>query len=112
MNLLITPLGVIGLVAVAYMLYILANLSRRLGAVTKMRPYYRGFYVAIGLLIVSILAQVMLSSLALAPNLSSGLVSTTLFSLVAYHVPFTLAMVISVAVAWRYWSWLFKEKLS
>jgi hypothetical protein len=102
MNLLITPLSVIGLGAVGYLLFIFANLSRRLGAVTKMRPYYRGFYVAIGLLVLSFLARVTLSSLTLAPNLSFGLVSTPLFSLVAYHV----------ALAWRYWSWLFKEKLS
>jgi uncharacterized membrane protein len=111
-NLLVTPLGVIGLAAVAYMLYIFANLSRRLGAVTKMKPYYRGFYVAIGLLIISILARVTLSSLALAPEPRNDLVSTPLFSLVAYHIPFALAMATSVALAWRYWSWLFKEKLS
>jgi hypothetical protein len=111
-NLLITPLGVIGLAAVAYMLYILADLSRRLGAVTKMPAYYRGFYVAMGLLMISILARVTLNSVVLAPDLSTGIVSTPLFSLVAYHIPFVLAMVISVALAWRYWIWLFKEKLS
>ncbi len=112
MNLLITPLGVIGLIAVAYMLYIFANLSRRLGAVTKMPPYYRGFYVAIGLLTISILARVTLNSVALAPELSTGIVSAPFFSLVVYQIPFVLAMVVSVALAWRYWSWLFKEKLS
>ncbi len=112
MNLLITPLGVIGLAAVTYTLYILANLSRRLGAVTKMPPYYRGFYFAIGLLTLSILARVMLNSVELAPELSTGIVNVPWFSLVAYHTPFALAMVISVAVAWRYWIWLFKEKLS
>jgi hypothetical protein len=101
-----------GLVAVAYMLYILANLSRRLGAVTKMPPYYRGFYVAIGLLTISILARVTLNSVALAPELSTGIVSTPLFSLVAYHLPNALAMAISIVLAWRYWNWLFKEKLS
>jgi hypothetical protein len=111
-NLLITPLGVIGLAAVAYMLFIFANLSRRLGAVTKMPPYYRGFYVAIGLLTISILARVTLNSMAFAPEQSTGIVSAPWFSLVAYHIPFGLAMVISVALAWHYWSWLFKEKLS
>jgi hypothetical protein len=110
-NLLITPLGVIGLVAVAYMLYIFANLSRRLGAVTKMPPYYRGFYVAIGLLTISILARVTLNSVALAPELATGIVSAPFFSPVVYQGPFVLAMAISVALAWRYWSWVFKEKL-
>ena len=112
MNLLVTPLGVIGLAAVAYLLYIFANLSRRLGAVTKMPPYYRGFYVAIGLLTISILARVTLNSMVLAPELSTGIVSTPSFSLIFYQIPFVLAVVIGVALAWRYWSWLFKEKLS
>ncbi len=112
MNLLLTPLGIIGLLGVAFMLYIFANLSRRLGAVTKMRPYYRGLYVAIGLLTISGLARVALNSLELAPELGAGISDIPLFSLVAYHIPFTLAMVISVALAWHYWSWLLKEKLA
>jgi hypothetical protein len=112
MNLLITPLGWVGLAAVAYMLYIFANLSRRLGAVTKMRSYYRGFYVAIGLMTISILARVTLNSVTLAPELRTGFVGTPLFSLTAYHIPFALAMLISVILAWHYWGWLFKEKLS
>jgi hypothetical protein len=64
------------------------------------------------LLMISILARVTLNSVVLAPDLSTGIVSTPLFSLVAYHIPFVVAMVISVALAWRYWIWLFKEKLS
>jgi hypothetical protein len=100
-----------GLAAITYTLFIFANLSRRLGAVTKMKPYYRGFYVAIGLMILSLLARVALNSGTLAPELRTGLVGTPLFPLV-YHIPFVLAITISVALAWHYWSWLFKEKLS
>ena len=64
------------------------------------------------LLTISILARVTLNSVALAPELSTGIVSTPLFSLVVYQGPFALAMAISVALAWRYWSWLFKERQS
>ena len=111
MNMLISPLGVAGLAALGYALYIFANLSRRLGAVTKMRPYYRGFFVAIGFLAISALARVLLSSTVLV-NDTRSVWSTSLFALVAYHVPLVIAMAIGVVVAWHYWSWLFKEKLS
>ena len=112
MNVLITPLGVLGLIAVIYLVYILAILSQRLGAVTKMPPYFRGFYVAIALLGISALARVMRSNLALSPQSSMGLLNAPLFYVAVYHAPFVIAIVISVGVAWRYWSWLFKEKLA
>ena len=108
---LVTPLGVIGLIAVLYMLYILANLSQRLGAVTKIKPYYRGFYVAMALLAVALLARVSMSSMVLAQELGTGLSGYILLVLMVYHIRFVAVMAISVAVAWRYWSWLFKEKL-
>ncbi len=110
MSVLITPLGVVGLLAVMYVLYIFANLSQRLGAVTKMRPYYRGFYVAMAFLTISILARIAGSSLAVAgrPGINDLLGP---WFLVFYYVPFVVAMIISVVVAWHYWSWLFKEKL-
>jgi hypothetical protein len=115
MNALVVPLttqlGVVGLIAVMYMLYILANLSRRLGAVTKMKPYYRGFYGAMGFLAISLLARMTFSSVALSPEPSASLPIMLFITLVVYHLPFVIAMAISAVVAWRYWSWLFKEKL-
>lgn len=111
MNVLITPLGVLGLIAVIYLVYIFAILSQRLGAVTKMPPYFRGFYVAMAFLSISTLARVMRSNLALSPQSGIGLLNAPLFNLAVYHAPFVIAIVISVGVAWRYWSWLFKEKL-
>jgi len=112
MNVLITPLGVLGLIAVIYLVYIFAILSQRMGAVTKMPPYFRGLYAAIALLGISSLARVMRSNLALSPQSSIGLLNAPLFYVVVYHAPFVIAMAISVGVAWRYWSWLFKEKLT
>jgi predicted membrane channel-forming protein YqfA (hemolysin III family) len=99
----VTPLGVIGLIAVIYLVYIFANLSQRLGAVTKMRPYFRFFYLAMALLGVSMLARVVRSN---------GLLNSPFFYLATYHLPVVIAIVISVGVAWYYWSWLFKEKLA
>jgi hypothetical protein len=47
--------------------------------------------------------------LSQAPGIS--LLGPSPITLVMYHIPFAGAMVISVVIAWRYWSWLFKEKL-
>ncbi len=110
MSVLITPLGVVGLLAVMYMLYIFGNLSQRLGAVTKMKPYYRGFYGAMFFLTISILARVAGSSLVLSGRITAGSLNSPLF-LGLYYLPFVISMAISVPVAWHYWSWLFKEKL-
>ena len=107
----VTPLGMVGLLAVMYTLYILANLSQRLGAVTKITPYFRVLYVAIALLAVALLARVSLSSIVLSQAPGTSLLGPSPVTLVTYHIPFAGAMVISVAIAWRYWSWLFKEKL-
>jgi hypothetical protein len=103
MSMPVIPLGVIGLLAVMYMLYIFANLSQRLGAVTKMAPYYRGFYVAMGLMGVSVFVRIVFSGF--------GLTVAPFVVLAAYHLPFLMAMLVSIVIAWRYWSWLFKEKL-
>lgn len=109
---LITPLGVVGLLSVMYTLYILANFSQRLGAVTKIKPYYRGFYVAMGFLAIALLARVTYGSLAFSLESSTGASDVSLITLAAYYIPFVIAIVISVAIAWHYWNWLFKEKLS
>jgi len=96
------PLSVSGLVAVMVMLYILAALSRRLGAVTKMKPYYRGFYVAMAGVLVAIT-----SMLLRQPDTQSNL-SIYIF---AYYLPLILSGVISLIVAYRYWGWLFRERI-
>ncbi|MBN1887966.1 MAG: hypothetical protein JW850_08235 [Thermoflexales bacterium] len=106
MSALTTPLGFIGLLSILFMLYILANLSRRLGSVTKMKPYYWGFYVAMGLIAVAIIARIIQSSL----QLSSGVepYPPGLY-LLAYHLPLALAVTLGAVIAWRYWGWLFRE---
>lgn len=102
MILLNIPISVSGLAAVMVVLYILAALSRRLGAVTKMKPYYRGFYVAMACLAVAIGAAVLRQ-----PMMPSDL-SIYLF---LFYLPPLLSGIISLVVAYRYWGWLFRERL-
>jgi uncharacterized membrane protein HdeD (DUF308 family) len=96
------PFSVSGLAAVMVVLYILAALSRRLGAVTKMKPYYRGFYIAMACLAIAIGTAVLRQ-----PMMSSDL-SVFLF---LYYLPLLLSGIISLVVAYRYWGWLFRERM-
>ena len=96
------PFSVSGLVAVMVTLYIFATLSRRLGMVTKMKPYYRGFYVSM------VAVAVAMSVAVLRQPAADG--NRSIY-LVAYYLPLTVAGVISLAVAYRYWGWLFRERV-
>ena len=52
MTILTIPAALVASIAIVYLLYIFAILSRKLGAVTKMKPYYRWLYVALALVLV------------------------------------------------------------
>ena len=80
-----------------FALIVMGLLSQRLGAVTKMPPHYRWFYVAAGLLGVSTLIR--LFALAEAYPAMGQL----------YAMTFALGITLAVGVAWRYWGWLFGE---
>ncbi len=109
MSILTTPLGIIGLAAVFFLLFMLATLSYHLGAVTKMKPYYRGFYVAMGILSLPFIVRLVRSSLVLSPQNTPDLLQSPTFYLFTYHLPFALAITLSSVMAWRYWNWLFQE---
>lgn len=95
------PFSAIGLLAVIYMLYIFATLSRRLGTVTKMTPYYRGFYAAMGLVAAALVVAVL-------PRPATASEREAYF--LAYYTPLILAGFISLTIAYRYWGWLFRER--
>jgi hypothetical protein len=104
------PSSVVSLIAEAYMVYIFAVLSRKLGHVTKMQPYYRGFYWAIGLIAVSVAAHSLRLAALATPDLPPGMLNSDGFYLLAYYLPMAAAATISLVVAWRYWGWLFRER--
>lgn len=109
MSMLTGPSSVIGLLAEMYMLYIFAVLSRKLGAVTHMPPYYRGFYWAMGLIGVAVVAHAMRLAASAAPDWPPTL-NSDVFFLLTYDLPLGLSVITGVAVAWRYWNWLFREQ--
>jgi hypothetical protein len=110
MNFLTAPLGSLSLLAVIYMYYILANLSRRYGDVIRLPPYYRGFYAGIILICVAFFGHLIQDSVIIAPEQAPSLLTNDWFYLLVYFLPLALAVTIGLAVAWRYWSWIWREQ--
>jgi hypothetical protein len=99
--------GVVGPTAVVVALVVLGSLSKRLGSVTRTPRYYRGFYIAAALMLVSIIARVV--------NIGRGVSEAAYLSesptWVLFYIGFpAVAYTLSVVIAWRYWSWLLAER--
>ena len=92
-----------------YITLIMARLSQKLGAVTKMRGYYRGFYVSAIFLLVSLIAYFLKTSVLLASERAPALLNNDLFYLLTYYLPFAIGTSISLVITLRYWDWLLKE---
>jgi hypothetical protein len=104
-------LGSIGLISLLYGLVILAQFGRKLGAVTKMRPIYKGYYVAVALIGLGLIVRFIRASVfwaasaAIPPSLNDPR-----FYLVLYHLPIVVGMSLSLGITWHYWNWLLKER--
>jgi hypothetical protein len=108
MNVLWAILGSAGLAAVLCVLVLLAQFGRKLGAVTKMRPYYRGYYVAVVCIGLALVMRLLRASVFQMP--SQGILHDPIFYLVLYHLPLALGLTLSLGITWHYWSWLLKER--
>lgn len=100
-------LGLAGPTAIALMMIILGLLSKRLGSVTRIPRYYLGFYIAAGLMGLSILARTLEigRGYEVAAQASGDAFHVLMFGVVP-GISLTLALII----AWRYWSWLLAER--
>lgn len=98
-------LSLAGPIGIAFALMIAGLLSKRLGSVTRTAPYYGWFYVAAGLVAVSIVARMIDLGRIMQTDASRDLLRMVLYS----GLP-ALAVTIGVIVAWRYWSWLLAER--
>ncbi len=108
MTVLSIPAYLIGLSAIFYMLYIFVVLSRKLGAVTKMKPYYQGLYWSMGLVVVAFIGESLHLTALVTPQLVPF--SDRISYLLMFTAPLALAAVIALMVVLRYWSWLFRER--
>ncbi len=103
----LSPLGTISLIV---LFFILARLSEKLGAVTKMAPHYRWFWVGQGFLVIALLSQLLRISVSPAKQASYFWLDTPALYLITYHLPMVIGVTISLVVTWRYWSWLLTER--
>jgi hypothetical protein len=104
-------LGSIGLASVILALVILARFGRKLGDVTKMRPLYYGYYVAIACLSLALLVHLVRASVFWAPvETVPSLLTDPIFYLLLHHLPMAIALSVSLGVTWYYWNWLLKER--
>ena len=97
-NIVATLAGTVGALGVMVALVVMGLLSQRLGAVTKMAPHYRWFYVAAGLSFVSVVSRL----------LYVGYQDERI--VLAYTASLALATTLGLIVGWRYWNWLFGER--
>jgi len=103
-------LGALGTLSVLILFYILAKLSERFGAVIKMRPRYRYYYLALVFLLIGWIAQLLVMAVNLMPANIQDLFNSTSFLLLAYYLPLTIGVTIGLVITWRYWSWLVTER--
>ena len=104
-------LGSIGLGSIILVLVILARFGHKLGAVTRMRPLYYGYYVAIACLCLALLVHLIRASVFWAPvETVPSLLTDPVFYLLLHHLPMAIALSVSLGVTWHYWSWLLKEQ--
>jgi hypothetical protein len=104
-------LGAAAPIAVIYALLILAQFGRKLGAVTKMSPLYRGYYAAAGCVGLALITRFIRASVFLAPpETIPALLNAPAFYLLLYHIPLAMGLSAGLAITWHYWSWLLKER--
>jgi hypothetical protein len=98
------------LIGVLYVTWLLRALSRRMGEVTKMRSYYRGYDVGNALIIIATLSYVFQCNAALAQQPAS--IREYTFVLMTFYLPLALGVVINLIVSIIYWGWLFLKSTS
>jgi len=105
-DVLLSPLGPMGLVGILFVLDVYYNLSRRLGEVNRMPPYYRRFLIGSGFVVVALIAQIIRIAAHISCEPQLSLLLSPSFGLITFHLPLLIGISVSVFTAWRYWSWL------
>lgn len=74
-----------------------------------MRPLYRYYYVAFGLVLISFITHLIEARVTLTPDWPEWFIAPW-FQLLAFHLPLAISLTIGLFVTWRYWSWLVTER--
>ncbi len=109
MTILTIPAILLSTAAIIYLLYIFAILSRKLGAVTKMKPFYRWLYIAMELIAISFVTRWLMLTPYTLPGTAPSMVSGEWFEMLGSTIPLMVAAGLALTVVLRYWGWLFRE---
>jgi putative effector of murein hydrolase len=109
-NVLTAPWGPVSLVAVIFATLLYMNLSRRLGAVTKMKPYFRGFMVAVVFITGALIFYIIRNAAYLSANKPWPWLLSPVTTFLCFHLPLFFGVLLDVLLVIRYWAWLLTEK--
>ncbi|MBN1178825.1 MAG: hypothetical protein JXD18_06415 [Anaerolineae bacterium] len=101
-----TPLAPLSLLSIIYATTIYMLLSRKLGMVTKMKPYYRGFVASMVFTLIAMMAYIIRNAAYLARAPETMWLTSAGFGLAFFHIPLLIGTVINLALIWKYWAWL------
>ena len=103
--------GCLGEAALIYAMLILLQLSKKLGDVTKMKPYYRGYAVSAILLLVALIIRILNASLLFSPVADSSVWQQNNWILLSlpHHILLAIGLTIALPITAKYWGWLLKE---
>jgi len=104
MNVVTALLGSAGLIALIYATFFLVNVNQRIGAMTKMKPYYRWLYLAAFFQTIALLIRLLRTSVFWAPQQAPPLLTSGFFYLATYYVPLAVGMTIVLMVTVKYWA--------
>ena len=102
-------LGTVGTLSLVLLLFVLARLSERFGSVVRMRPLYRYYYLSLVLTAISSTIHVLAATADSTTPVITMWLTNSWFLLLAYHLPLTISVSISLFVSWHYWGWLIGE---
>ena len=98
MTILTIPAVLITSIAVGYLLYIFVVLSRKLGVVTKTKPYYRWLYVSITIVIITTIIAWIILTVRTTPQNAPEIIVAEWFHLIGRTLPLFVAAVIALVV--------------
>jgi hypothetical protein len=103
LNNVFTLLSTAAPLALIILLWVMAQISRRFGEVTHRPPLYRGFYVAMILMLFPLVVRLL--AIGLAEEARDDLGGNSVEAL-SHDLPLALGITLGVIIAWRYWGWL------
>ena len=103
--------GCLGEAALIHAILILFQLSKKLGEVTKMRPFYRAYYVSIVFLTMALVARIVNASQLLSPatRLQTWEQDYWMLSPLPHNILLAIGLTVALFVTAKYWGWLVKE---